>query len=138
MLSAEILPSMQSVKCLSGKTASCLLINLFKSFLAGRNFCHLLILTFANSLDPDQAQQSVGPDLDPNCLTLWCYSWKSFLKKLFFIYPACKLELKRKGYNTRPGNCQNCFASLLKRKEFTAFGRVNPSPEGACCYHALG
>ena len=25
---------------------------------------------FANSLDPDQDQQNVGPDLDPNCLTL--------------------------------------------------------------------
>ena len=24
---------------------------------------------FANSLDPDQAQQNVGPDLYPNCLT---------------------------------------------------------------------
>ena len=32
------------------------------------DFCHLLI-TFANSLDPDQAIQNVGPDLDPNCLT---------------------------------------------------------------------
>ena len=32
------------------------------------DFCCLLI-TFANSLDPDQASQSVGPDLDPNCLT---------------------------------------------------------------------
>ena len=31
--------------------------------------CHLLI-TFTNSLDPDQARQDVGPDLDPNCLTL--------------------------------------------------------------------
>ena len=31
--------------------------------------CRLLI-TFANSLDPDQAQQFVGPDLDRNCLTL--------------------------------------------------------------------
>ena len=31
--------------------------------------CHLLI-TFVNSLDPDQARQNVGPDLDPNCLTL--------------------------------------------------------------------
>ena len=35
--------------------------------------CHLLI-TFANSLDPDQAGRNVGPDLDPNCLTLWWYS----------------------------------------------------------------
>ena len=29
------------------------------------DFCRLLI-TFANSLDPDQAQQNVGPDLDQN------------------------------------------------------------------------
>ena len=27
--------------------------------------CHLLI-TFANSLDQDQARQNVGPDLDPS------------------------------------------------------------------------
>ena len=33
------------------------------------NCCHLLI-TFANSLDPDQDRQNVCPDLDPNCLTL--------------------------------------------------------------------
>ena len=42
-------------------------------------YCHLtltllvatcLLITFANSLDPDQAQQNVGPDLDPNCLPL--------------------------------------------------------------------
>ena len=26
--------------------------------------------TFVNSLDPDQVRQNVGPDLDPNCLTL--------------------------------------------------------------------
>ena len=32
------------------------------------DFCCLLI-TFANSLDQDQASQNVGPDLDPNCLT---------------------------------------------------------------------
>ena len=39
------------------------------TFLGGGDFCHLLI-TFANSLDPDQDRQNVGPDLDPNCLTL--------------------------------------------------------------------
>ena len=33
------------------------------------NSCRLLI-TFAKSLDIDQARQNVGPDLDPNCLTL--------------------------------------------------------------------
>ena len=40
----------------------------FNSLPASGNFYHLLI-TFANSLDPDQARQNVGPDLDPNCLT---------------------------------------------------------------------
>ena len=46
-------------------------------------FCHLLI-TFANSLDPDQVWQNVGPDLDPNCLTLWWHSWKIFFEKANF------------------------------------------------------
>ena len=42
--------------------------SVFNSLPASGNFCNLLI-TFADSLDPDQAQQNVGPDLDPNCLT---------------------------------------------------------------------
>ena len=41
----------------------------FNSFPASGDFCRLLI-TFANSLYPSQARQNVGPDLDPNCLTL--------------------------------------------------------------------
>ena len=53
----------------------------FNSFPASDDFCRLLI-TFVNSLDPDQAEQNVGPDLGPNCLTLWWYSWKLFMKKL--------------------------------------------------------
>ena len=43
--------------------------------------CRLLI-TFAISLDPDQGQHTVGPDLDPSCWTLWWCSWKNFSKKL--------------------------------------------------------
>ena len=38
------------------------------SFPASGDFCHLLI-TFENSLDPDQEQHSVAADLDPNDLT---------------------------------------------------------------------
>ena len=53
------------------------------SLLPGDTFCHLLI-TFAKSLDPDQAPQNVGPDLDPNCLTFWWYSLRMFKKKLLF------------------------------------------------------
>ena len=43
--------------------------SVFNYLLAGGHFCRLLI-TFANCLDPDQARHLVGPDLDPNCLTL--------------------------------------------------------------------
>ena len=39
------------------------------------------LITFANSLEPDQVQQYVSPDLDSNLLTLWYCSWKNFLKK---------------------------------------------------------
>ena len=48
----------------------------FISFLASGNY--LLLITLANSLDPDQDRQNAGPDLDPNCLTLIV-----FLKELF-------------------------------------------------------
>ena len=41
----------------------------FNLFLASSKFCHLLI-TFANSLDPDQAQPKFRSNLDPICLTL--------------------------------------------------------------------
>ena len=40
----------------------------FNSLPARGDFCCLLI-TFANSSDPDQTRQYVGPDLDPKCLT---------------------------------------------------------------------
>ena len=47
-------------------------VNILNFILASGDFCRLLI-TFANSLDPDQDKQSVGPDLDPKRLTLlWC------------------------------------------------------------------
>ena len=40
----------------------------FNPLLASSDFCRLLI-TFANRLDLDQDHDSVGPDLDPNCLS---------------------------------------------------------------------
>ena len=44
------------------------------------DFCCRLI-TFANSLDPDQDGQNVGPDLDPSRLTLAEFFEKLILKK---------------------------------------------------------
>ena len=34
------------------------------------HFCVKKMMTFTSSLDPDQAQHFVRPDLDSNCLTL--------------------------------------------------------------------
>ena len=71
---------------------------------ASGNFCRLLI-TFANSLDPDQARQNVEPDLDPKSKlfdTLMVFLKDFFKKKLILKkrihrrqksmqnYPACK------------------------------------------------
>ena len=39
-------------------------------------------MTFANSLDPDQDRHSVGPDLDPNRLTI--RALKVFLNDFFY------------------------------------------------------
>ena len=44
-------------------------ILIFNSLPASGKFCRLLII-FANNLDPDQDQQNVTPDPNPNCLTL--------------------------------------------------------------------
>ena len=42
----------------------------------------VLLITFAHSLDPDQAQQNVEPNLGPNCLTLMVFLKKFFPKKI--------------------------------------------------------
>ena len=46
-----------------------ILMGVYAVVLASRDFCHLLI-TIANSFDPDQGQLNLDPDLDPNHLTL--------------------------------------------------------------------
>ena len=47
-----------------------IIASMLNSFLASVKFFRQL-MTSANSLDQDQDRHSVGPDLDPNCLTLW-------------------------------------------------------------------
>ena len=44
------------------------LYTLLYSFSTSSEFCSLPV-TFTSSLDPVQAQQNAGPELDPNCLT---------------------------------------------------------------------
>ena len=60
---------------------------------------HLLV-AFANSWDPDQVRHDVGPDLVPNCLTLWYFErhFKEensekisiYVKKDIHSYPTCR------------------------------------------------
>ena len=56
------------------------------------------LLTFANSLDPDQARQNIGPDLDRNCLTLRWYSWKNFFRKSWFWTKISRRQKNMKNY----------------------------------------
>ena len=81
---------------LSSNTPSCYICN--------SDIC-CLMTTFANSLDPDQDPQNVGPDLDPNTLTLVssdsvhrrifpisCFGKKVSRQRqnLIKLYPTCK------------------------------------------------
>ena len=69
----------------------------FNSFLARGDFCHLLI-TFANSLDPDQDRLNVGPDLDLNCLMPCLQSVRAVLEKStpcsYFEVPPAAEQVK--------------------------------------------
>ena len=56
------------------------------------DFYHLLI-TFVNSLDPGQDWQNVGPELDPNCLTLM-----AFLKEFFEKDDFEKISRQQNGW----------------------------------------
>ena len=61
-------------------------IGLLKQMLIlGRGTLTLPASVVLNSFDPDQARQNVGPNLDPNCLTHWWYSWKNFSKQIVFL-----------------------------------------------------
>ena len=58
-------------------------MNSFNSLPASGKFCCPLI-TFANSLDPDQSPQNVGPGLDPKCVNTLMVFLKEFFKKVDF------------------------------------------------------
>ena len=56
---------------------------LLNSVLANRNF-PVRSKIFANSLNPDQDRQNVGPDLNPIPLTLLIVFLKAFFEKVDF------------------------------------------------------
>ena len=55
----------QKTKVAASKERFNEIFNLFKFF---GTFC--LIVSPANNLNPNQAMQNVGPDMEPNCLSL--------------------------------------------------------------------
>ena len=127
----------------------------FNSFPASVNFCRLLI-TLANSLEPDRARQNVGPDLDPNCLTLMEFlkdffekgdlkknpqtTKKKTKKKNMQNYPACK-ELVRRLYPLTPihpfqvQHYLNYYIALDKSGYPDNIFLI--SPQNICCGYTL-
>ena len=71
-LREHIIPMQQDAyKTFSVKLATCVDRNMYIQLLSEINLINSLPTNVvANSLDPDQARQNVGPDLDTNCLTL--------------------------------------------------------------------
>ena len=59
-----------------------------------------ILITFANSLDQDQDQQNVGPDLVPNHLTLIVFL-KVFLEKVNFEKQSAEDFKSMKNYLER-------------------------------------
>ena len=57
-----------------------------------------LLITFENSLYPDQARQNVGYNLDPNCFDTRMISLKEFFKKVDF---------DKKKISRRQNACEN-------------------------------
>ena len=76
--------------------------------------CHLL-KTIANSLDPDEAQQNVGPDLDPICLTL-----RIFLKEFFK-----KVDFEKNSRQQKSITCK--FSQYAMSSSFPAGGHMSPA-----------
>ena len=70
--------------------------------------CHLFT-NFANRLDPCQAQQNFGPDMDPICLTLRRYSWNNFLEK--------KISRQKKPVKLPRGQRAKIYLILLYEKQ---------------------
>ena len=86
---------------------------------------------------PRSGRQNVGPDLDPNCLTLWWYSWKIFLKK--FIkkihrwqkstqnYPACnELTFNTQCANLAEDKMMVLFLVFLENRLWNFMQKLSP------------
>ena len=67
----------------------------YLTFPACGDFCRLLI-TFENSLDPDQDQQNVGPDLDSKHFDILIVFLKEFFEKVNFEKSQQMTTNKRK------------------------------------------
>ena len=64
-------------------------------------------MTFANSFDPVQARHNVGPDLDPNCLTLTVFL-KEFFEKVEFEKKSMKNYTVGKELTAKSTNYGHC------------------------------
>ena len=82
---------------------------------ASDNFCCLLI-TFANNVDPSQAQQSLWPDLDPNFLKLIVFIsdfWKYIILKKKLAYSMRSYRKSPSMQKDRTKELSKCYIFAL-------------------------
>ena len=105
-----------TVNCASDKIA--ITVIYLNSLPASGDFCQLLI-SFANSLDPDPAQQNVRPDLDTNLTVCHsnCIPESMSLKKKTVIYCSQKVgDIQIIYYNIYKTNVINLKQLVLISK----------------------
>ena len=84
---------------------------------------------------PDQARRYVGPDLDPNCLTLWWYSCNTCNRKSWFWKQSAddkkheKLPSRKRVQTFWPLTWQRAIFEYIPTD-----GTVAPEPETFICW----
>ena len=101
-----------------------------------------MLITFVNSLDPDQDQQNVIPDLEPNLLTLIVFLKKKIENKKNLINFFKKFLHKHyhsvKWFWAGPPFCRSWSGSKLFAKIICRWAKVAVSPDlGPNCLQSL-
>ena len=84
------------------------------------------VTTFANSLDPDQVRQYVGPDLDPNCLT------HIFLKYFFEKFSFEKNQQTTKKHEKLPSMQRVILCRAMRKPVYSIYEQQKLGLACAC------
>ena len=90
----------------------------------------ILLITFANSLNPDQAGQIVGSNLDPICLRR--YSFEEFFEK--FKFEKKNADNKKTGKISQGAKSLERFIGITSQKENGKLNMFSLTNLGKCLY----